>query len=1099
MENDFLTLDASKFFIVDRVKSRIEKLFGVKVGFQNCENDDITCVLQRNDASKSLIQAKEYIYALIGEGSDFTVITNNYDHSSVMVILNNQDIVEQESSAVLTSNGESEIKIQGKLENIIKAKSIIDMLLKNDAVLAATRQEFSNQVNDLNSQIFGLKSGSKSNEKDVRTKLFDDRSLAFHNENVSLFKANNLSESSLQRYDHLVASRDANGSPLSSQGAGSPFGYTGNQSNSLGLNQFDFHTAVAELKVADNETDSSDSESDDERQEEIKKDPDYPNKVEFALKLGYSEYDLLQALLKLGATAGQNELLSELIKQGSSLTKDSDTDGSKETSPVFLSEDTEDLQLFTYHRRHAGTDETTNLRPIVIDGSNVAMSHGNKEVFSCRGIQLAVDWFRQRGHKDITVFVPQWRKETSRTDARIKDQDLLFQLEKEKVLVFTPARRIGGKRVVCYDDRYVLKLAVENNGIVVSNDNYRDLLNEKAEFKKVVEERLLMYSFVNDRFMPPDDPLGRSGPTLDNFLQKEPTQPEPLPPPCPYGSKKCTYGNKCKYYHPERKNIPQKSVTEKLAEQAKQRMQEMRERKSAEEGKKKLAGKKSLQRTKSYNPNEGGGDQASQGVSLDNWSSVSSESAEEEKYRLYNQNLAEKLRKMEQEQQQKENQSSPRKDEPQSILRRIDRGVENLRSGGASPRGPSPRGASPVSNLSVPGQRQYPDSEQFLSGHLLLAKKLSDEADESDKLKKMESLKENDPLQTSQTQTDQYKLKQPVTKQKLSRQLSLQGSEDPRLKQSHAALKPQFSYDPRQMGQRQTTDSNQGMLLSDFIQSQSPDRPLHPLAHSVSDLSPSGHHSGKEYHGNPALTRLPSAPDQYMVRQHLPPGVSLMMRQNSTSDPQLHILDQEEPRQYMLPMASRGTLPMKDTTGSVTFQIGGTQVPKSNMPLSHGHLSPSFNQTAPQQPFSNPYGSTPVNMAGIPYVRQQSMNQPHPYGQNFPPAYGMSVASQRQGMDLAGQGMASTSPSYIMQGVPGNPVPASMPSSAGGGAPGFLSPHPGPLPEDAPILAGDPRYKLYYHLCGLFPEQKVRAVMNLHPESSDPNEICAHIIGMNKG
>ena len=82
--------------------------------------------------------------------------------------------------------------------------------------------------------------------------------------------------------------------------------------------------------------------------------------------------------------------------------------------------------------------------------------------------------------------------------------------------------------------------------------------------------------------MPPDDPLGRSGPTLDNFLQKEPTQPEPLPPPCPYGSKKCTYGNKCKYYHPERKNIPQKSVTEKLAEQAKQRMQEMRERKSAE-------------------------------------------------------------------------------------------------------------------------------------------------------------------------------------------------------------------------------------------------------------------------------------------------------------------------------------------------------------------------------------------------------------------------------------------------------------------------------------------------------------------------------------
>lgn len=73
--------------------------------------------------------------------------------------------------------------------------------------------------------------------------------------------------------------------------------------------------------------------------------------------------------------------------------------------------------------------------------------------------------------------------------------------------------------MVCYDDRYILKLAVDNDGIVVSNDNYRDLLQESNEFKKVVEERILMYSFVNDRFMPPDDPLGKLGPTLDNFLK----------------------------------------------------------------------------------------------------------------------------------------------------------------------------------------------------------------------------------------------------------------------------------------------------------------------------------------------------------------------------------------------------------------------------------------------------------------------------------------------------------------------------------------------------------------------------------------------------
>lgn len=55
----------------------------------------------------------------------------------------------------------------------------------------------------------------------------------------------------------------------------------------------------------------------------------------------------------------------------------------------------------------------------LIKNFNVCFSHGNKEVFSCRGIKLAVDWFLERGHKDVTVFVPAWRKEQSRPDALI--------------------------------------------------------------------------------------------------------------------------------------------------------------------------------------------------------------------------------------------------------------------------------------------------------------------------------------------------------------------------------------------------------------------------------------------------------------------------------------------------------------------------------------------------------------------------------------------------------------------------------------------------------------------------------------------------------
>lgn len=65
-------------------------------------------------------------------------------------------------------------------------------------------------------------------------------------------------------------------------------------------------------------------------------------------------------------------------------------------------------------------------------------SHGNKEGFSCRGIQLAVDWFLEKGHKDITVFVPAWRKEQSRPDAPITGNIKIFfdpLVKKKKIIV----------------------------------------------------------------------------------------------------------------------------------------------------------------------------------------------------------------------------------------------------------------------------------------------------------------------------------------------------------------------------------------------------------------------------------------------------------------------------------------------------------------------------------------------------------------------------------------------------------------------------------------------------------------------------------------
>ncbi|XP_068600744.1 probable ribonuclease ZC3H12B [Brachionichthys hirsutus] len=292
-------------------------------------------------------------------------------------------------------------------------------------------------------------------------------------------------------------------------------------------------------------------------------DRDYQSKMDFALKLGYSGEQVETVLNKLGAAALINDILAELVRLGNKVEPEIQPCSSAAVASASRPPCVKETVSPEVSVEEDSVDTCDSLRQIVIDGSNVAMSHGNKEVFSCRGMQLAVEWFLEKGHKDITVFVPAWRKEQSRPDALIADQEILRKLEKEKILVFTPSRRVQGRRVVCYDDRFIVKLAYDSDGIIVSNDNYRDLQNEKPEWKKFIEERLLMYSFVNDKFMPPDDPLGRHGPSLENFLRKRPVVPEHRKQPCPYG-KKCTYGHKCKYYHPERVNQPQRSVADEL-------------------------------------------------------------------------------------------------------------------------------------------------------------------------------------------------------------------------------------------------------------------------------------------------------------------------------------------------------------------------------------------------------------------------------------------------------------------------------------------------------------------------------------------------------
>lgn len=432
----------------------------------------------------------------------------------------------------------------------------------------------------------------------------------------------------------------------------------------------------------------------------------------------------------------------------------------------------------------------------------------------------------------------------------------------------------------------------------------------------------------------------------------------------------------------------------------------------------------------------------------------------------------------------------------------------------------SPRGTSPV-NLAVPGlpPDQPDESQKFLSGHLLLAKKLSDEATESDKLKKKTKPKCEDgqgnqnaksPLAYTGVEGQQPQIvkKQPLSrsseKQKVSRQMSLQGGDDPRLSQGRVPLHTQLSYDPRRLGNEPLFADRQ-MMLQDFMHVQHRDL-AGGIERSSYSHDESAQHRSLAHNqlrgGHVALGRMQSAPDSFQQTQSHR-QTPLMMRQNSSSDTQLNkMLSCDNPVDGMIARGAADIMPMRDTTGSVTFQIGGQT--NQNMPHyqpvgSAGQIiSPvnphdyRFQHAFPadyhqqRSPFlsSNPLMPT----------HQPNFNQVHTHFHYSPTNVQYSDQSNLWNtQNQIEQNVSNYPQHFIGRNISPHTIPSqdpNLPPTSSCTSQGLVH----PFSMEAPILSNNPRFKLYTSLCNLFPEETVRSVMNQHPEVDNPKELCAYII-----
>ena len=64
-----------------------------------------------------------------------------------------------------------------------------------------------------------------------------------------------------------------------------------------------------------------------------------------------------------------------------------------------------------------------------------------------------------------------------------------------------------------------MQCAALKNAVIISNDNYRDLAIEDAKMKNVIDNHVLKFVWVGDTLMFSQDPLGKNGPSLEEFLK----------------------------------------------------------------------------------------------------------------------------------------------------------------------------------------------------------------------------------------------------------------------------------------------------------------------------------------------------------------------------------------------------------------------------------------------------------------------------------------------------------------------------------------------------------------------------------------------------
>ena len=89
--------------------------------------------------------------------------------------------------------------------------------------------------------------------------------------------------------------------------------------------------------------------------------------------------------------------------------------------------------------------------------------------------------------------MPRFRRGNSDHKCPTVDPECLDELDKLGILKYCPSKS--------YDDRFIVEAAIHHDGIIVSNDQYRDLIKENPLYKDKLKSVVPFFEFQRNFFL----------------------------------------------------------------------------------------------------------------------------------------------------------------------------------------------------------------------------------------------------------------------------------------------------------------------------------------------------------------------------------------------------------------------------------------------------------------------------------------------------------------------------------------------------------------------------------------------------------------------